>query len=99
MELVGAALGGNLHLGARKAAGFGVIAIGDNLYTFDRIFTRRNHCRSAPDGAGGADAIDRNPVILGLAAVGDCLRAVLGREYASRSARSRSSGLRAGNVI
>ena len=70
MELVGAALGSHLNLGATEAAILGVVAVGDDLHVFNGIFRRGDDCSSAPDGAGGADAVNRNAVVLDLPAMG-----------------------------
>jgi len=58
MDIVRAALGNNLNLGAAEAAVLGVIAIGDDFYAIDGIFRRCDDRRTAPDGTGGADAVN-----------------------------------------
>src|SRR6516162_8096212 len=76
MILVGAALGDDLNLCAAEASILGVIAVGEDFYTVDRVFRRCNDRRSAPDGARGADTVDRNAVILVLLPGGQRLRTV-----------------------
>src|SRR5437879_13147225 len=82
MILVGTALGNDLNLGAAKASILGVIAIGEDFYAFHRVFRRCNDGSSTPDGAGGADTVDRNAVILVLLAGGQRLRTVFRLENA-----------------
>ena len=84
MDVVGAALRGNLNLRATEAAVLGVIGIRKNLYTFNGVLGRRYDRCAAPDGASGADAINRNAVVFGLLPTGDDLRSVFGLEDAVR---------------
>ena len=70
MEIVGAALGSDLNLGAAEARIFGIIAIGDNLYTFNRVLRRCDDGGAAPHSAGGADPVDGDAIILILLANG-----------------------------
>src|SRR5713101_9981464 len=76
MELIAAALGSDLNLGATEASILGIIAIGDNFYAFNGIFRRRDDCSSAPDGARRADTVNRNAVVFILPAIGKNLRTV-----------------------
>ena len=70
MELVGAALGSDQNLGATKAAILGIITVGYDFYAFNGIFGRSDDGSSSPDGAGGADTVDGNAVVLILPAMG-----------------------------
>src|ERR1700738_4532316 len=99
MDVVSAALGSDLNLGAAEAAILGVIGIGDDFYAFDRIFRRCDDCSSAPDDAGGADTVNRDAVVLSLLPAGNDLRTVFGLEYAVRTTGLPSACLRAGEVI
>src|SRR5438477_349011 len=76
VEVVAAALGSELNLGATKASVLGVVTIGENFYVFHGIFGGRDDCGSAPDGAGGADPVDRIAVVLILLAGGESLGTV-----------------------
>ena len=98
MEIIAPALGRDLKLRASEAAIFGVVAVRNDFYAFDGIFRRRDDGAASPNSAGGADAVNRNAVILGLVAVGDNLDAVLSREDAGRAARSACASLSAGKV-
>src|SRR5271156_4146233 len=98
MELVAAALGSDLNLCATEAATLGVIAVGDNLHAFNGLFRRSNDCSPAPDGAGGADTVDRNAVVLIPPAMGQRLRPVFRLKNALAAPR-RSGALRAGNIF
>src|SRR6266404_4844306 len=82
MKVVGAALGNNLNLGSAEAAKFSIVAIGENFHALYGIFRGGNDCRSTPDGAGGADAVDHDAVVFILLASGQSLRAVFGLENA-----------------
>ena len=97
MDLVAAALGSDLNLGAAEAAVFRVIAIGDNFHVLNRLFRWRNDCSSAPDCADGADSVDRDAVVLILPTIGQSLRSVLGREN-SFLASGCAGSLRAGKL-
>src|SRR5580700_5139005 len=99
MDVVRAALGGNLKLCAGEAAILGIITIGDNFDAIDGIFRRCDDRCPAPDGAGGADAVNRNAVILGLLPTGNDLRAVFGLKNAVRTTGLPSPGLSTGKVI
>src|ERR1700686_5291741 len=87
MNVVSAALGRGLNLSATETAILGVIAIGKNFYAFNGIFGRRDDRCTPPDGAGGADAVNRNAMTLSLLPIGKNLRTVFGLEYAIRTTR------------
>ena len=46
MDVVAAALGSELNLGATEAAVFGVVSIGEDFYVLNGIFRGRNDCGS-----------------------------------------------------
>ena len=77
---VGAALRSDLGHRAREAPVLGVVVVGHDLDVADRILAGSDDCRSAPDGAHCADAVDVVAVIFKLAAVGVGRRAIFRRE-------------------
>src|SRR5260370_10177398 len=99
MEVVGAALRGNLNLGAAEATILGIIAIGDDFYAVHGIFRRRDDRCTAPDGAGGGDAVNRNPIVLSLLSTANDLRTIFVLEDAVRTTRLPSAGLSAREAI
>src|SRR6267154_6232111 len=98
MDVVGAALGSDLDLGSAEAAIFGVISVGHDFYALDRIFRRGDDSCSAPDRAGGADAVNRNAIVLSLLPIGNDLCTVFGLEDAVRTTGSSPPSLGAGKV-
>ena len=99
MIVVRAALGSNLNLSAGETSILSIVAIGDDFYALHGIFRRCDDRGSAPDSAGGADAVKRNAIVLGLLPVADDLRTVFGLENAVRTTGLPSACLRAGEVI
>ena len=99
MKVVRAALGGDLNLGAGEASILSIIAIGDDFYAIHGIFRRCDDRCTAPDGAGGADAVNRNAVVLSLLPIANDLRTVFGLEDAVRTTGLSSACLSAGKVI
>src|SRR5260370_31997518 len=99
VDVVRAALGGNLNLCAAEATVLGVIGVGEDFYAYDRIFRRCDDRRSAPDDASGADTVDRNAVVLSLLPAGNDLRTVFGLEDAVRTTGLSSVCLSAGKII
>src|SRR5208282_1718706 len=78
--LIAAALGSDLNLSAGEAPILGIVGVGDDLHLGDRLFRGRDDGRAAPHRAGGADAVDRNAVVLVAQPAGHNLRAVLRRK-------------------
>src|SRR5438046_10728783 len=89
MELIAAALGSDLNLGATEASILGIITSGDDFYAINGIFRRRDDCSSAPDGARRADTVNCNAVVFILPATGQNLRTVFRRQNARVPSGSR----------
>ena len=88
-----------MNLGTGEATILGVVTVGDNFYVFHGIFRRGDDGGTAPDGAGGADAVDHDAIVLSLIAIGDNLCAVFGLENAIVTAGSAPASLCAGKVV
>lgn len=85
VEVVRAALGSNLNLGAAETAILGIVAVGNDFYALNGIFGRRDDRCTAPDGTCGANAVDRNAIVFRLLTIGDDLCAVFGFKDAVRA--------------
>src|SRR5947208_3018943 len=98
MELIAAALGSDLNLGATEASILGIIASGDDFYAINGIFRRCDDCSSTPDSARSADTVNRNAVVFILPATGQNLRTVFRGKNACVAAGS-PGALCAGKIL
>src|SRR4051794_12223749 len=88
MEIIGAALGSDLDLSTTETPALRVIAVRHYLYAVDGFLRRCDDGRSAPDGAGSTDSINRYTVVFILLARGYCLRPIFGLKNARVTAGS-----------
>ena len=99
MELVGATLGRDLKMGAAETSILSIVCVGHNLDAFHGIFRRSDNGRAAPDGAYGADAVNRDAVVLRLLPIGNNLHAIFRFEDAVSATRAAAVSLRAGEGV
>src|ERR1019366_663626 len=90
MDLVGAALRGDLHLRAAEAAIFSIVAVRDDLHVLHRVFARSDDRRATPYCADRTDSVDGDTVRLILPASCIHLRTVFRLED-TRASSSRST--------